>query len=146
MDIFQTLLQVFGGLALFIYGVHLLSEGLERVAGDRFLSLLEKATGNRFKGLLFGVAATAMMQSSGLLMVTMIGLINASLLSLEQAIGIMLGQEIGTTITGQMVAFNIRGFNLIFLILGFYLMFFNQNKKCSRLANPCLVLVWFSSA
>jgi len=136
VDIFQTLLQVFGGLALFIYGVHLLSEGLEKVAGARFLSLLEKATGNRFKGFLFGVVATAMMQSSGLLMVTMIGLINASLLSLEQAIGIMLGQEIGTTITGQMVAFNIRGFNLIFLILGFYLMFFNQNKKWQQIGQP----------
>lgn len=136
MDIFQTLLQVFGGLALFIFGVHLLSEGLEKVAGDRFLSLLEKATGNRFKGLAFGVVATAMMQSSGLLMVTMIGLINASLLSLEQAIGIMLGQEIGTTITGQMVAFNIRGFNLIFLIVGFYLMFFNQNKKWQLIGQP----------
>jgi phosphate:Na+ symporter len=136
MDIFQTLLQVFGGLAIFIYGVHLLSEGLEKVAGDRFLSILEKATGNRFKGFLFGTVATALMQSSGLLMVTMIGLINASLLSLEQAIGIMLGQEIGTTITGQMVAFNIRGFNLLFLIIGFYLMFFNSSKKWQQIGQP----------
>lgn len=136
MDIFQTLLQVFGGLAIFIYGVHLLSEGLEKVAGDRFLSILEKAAGNRFKGFIFGTVATAMMQSSGLLMVTMIGLINASLLTLEQAIGIMLGQEIGTTITGQLVAFNIRGFNLLFLIVGFYLMFFNANKKWQLIGQP----------
>ncbi len=136
MDVFQTLLQVFGGLALFIYGVHLLSEGLEKAAGSRFLSILEKATGNPFKRFAFGAIATALMQSSGLLMVTMIGLINASLLTLEQAIGIMLGQEIGTTITGQLVAFNIRGFNLLFLVVGFFLMFFSKNKKMQLIGQP----------
>jgi len=136
MDIFQSTLQMFGGLAIFIYGVHLLSEGLERVAGARFLSLLEKSTNNRFKGAVFGMVATALMQSSGLLMVTMIGLINANLLNLTQAIGVMLGQEIGTTITGQLVAFHVRGFNLIFLVIGFYLIFFSKSAKLKAAGQP----------
>lgn len=132
----QSLLELFGGLAIFVYGVHLLSEGLERVAGSQFLSLLEKSTDHPLKGLVFGVVATALMQSSGLLMVTMIGLINANLLTLQQAIGIMLGQEIGTTITGQLVSFQIKGFNLFFLIIGFSLKFFSRKRKIQLIGQP----------
>ena len=136
MDIFQSILELFGGLAIFIYGVHLLSEGLEKVGGSHLLSLLEKSTDHPLKAGLFGMTATALMQSSGLLMVTMIGLINANLLSLQQAIGIMLGQEIGTTITGQLISFQIRGLNLVFLIAGFYLMFFAKNRKLQLFGMP----------
>ena len=120
METFQSLLELFGGLAIFIYGVHLLSEGLEKVAGSRLLSFLDRSLKNPLRQGFFGMVATALMQSSGLLMVTMIGLINANLLTLQQAIGIMLGQEIGTTITGQLVSFKIGSFNLIFLIIGFF--------------------------
>lgn len=136
MDIFQSILELFGGLAIFIYGVHLLSEGLEKVGGSHLLSLLEKSTNHPIKAGLFGMTATALMQSSGLLMVTMIGLINANLLTLQQAIGIMLGQEIGTTVTGQLVSFQIRGFNLVFLIVGFFLIFFARNRKLQLLGQP----------
>jgi len=136
MDTFQSILELFGGLAIFIYGVHLLSEGLEKVGGSHILSLLEKSTNHPLKAGLFGMVATALMQSSGLLMVTMIGLINANLLTLQQAISIMLGQEIGTTITGQLVSFQIRGFNLIFLITGFYLIFFAKNRKLQLFGQP----------
>ncbi len=136
VDIFQSILELFGGLAIFIYGVHLLSEGLEKVGGSHLLSLLEKSTNHPIKAGLFGMTATALMQSSGLLMVTMIGLINANLLTLQQAIGIMLGQEIGTTVTGQLVSFQIRGFNLVFLIVGFFLIFFARNRKLQLLGQP----------
>jgi phosphate:Na+ symporter len=136
MDIFQSILELFGGLAIFIYGVHLLSEGLEKVGGSHLLSLLEKSTDHPLKAGLFGMTATALMQSSGLLMVTMIGLINANLLTLQQAISIMLGQEIGTTITGQLISFQIRGLNLVFLIAGFYLMFFAKNRKLQLFGMP----------
>ncbi len=135
-ELFPSILQLLGGLALFIYGVIYLSEGLEKVAGSQLLTFLEKTTGSRLKGFFFGAIATALLQSSSMLMVTMIGLINAGMLSLEQAIGIMLGQEIGTTITGQLVAFNIKGFELVFLIFGFYLLFFNQNKKWQSVGQP----------
>jgi len=136
MDIFQTLLQIIGGLAIFIYGVQLLSEGLEKVAGARLLAFMDKAAGNRIRGLLFGVVAVGLLQSSGMLMVAMIGLINASMLTLEQAVNIMLGSEIGTTVTGQMVAFNIKSFDLVFLAVGFLLMFFTQNKKLHAIGQP----------
>jgi phosphate:Na+ symporter len=136
MDIFQTLLQLLGGLAIFIFGVELLSEGLEKVAGNHMLTFLEKAAGNRIKGMLFGTFAVSLLQSSSMLMVTMIGLINARMLSLQQAIGVMLGSEIGTTITGQIVAFNLKSVDLVFLILGFYLMFFTKNKKWKTVGQP----------
>ena len=136
MDIFQSILELFGGLAIFIYGVHILSEGLEKVAGGHLLSMLDKSLNHPLKQALFGTVATALMQSSGLLMVTMIGLINANLLTLQQAIGIMLGQEIGTTITGQMVSLQIKGFNLVFLIIGFFLMFFSKNHKLRLVGQP----------
>ncbi len=136
MEIFQAVLELFGGLAIFIYGVHVLSEGLEKVAGGKLMAMLDKSLNHPLKQGLFGTIATALMQSSGLLMVTMIGLINANLLSLQQAIGIMLGQEIGTTITGQMVSFQIKGFNLIFLIIGFFMMFFSSNRKLRMIGQP----------
>lgn len=136
MDIFQTTLQLIGGLAIFIYGVTFLSEGLEKVAGEKLLSFLEKTTGSRIKGFFFGVVAVGLLQSSGMLMVTMIGLINAGMMTLEQSIGIMLGQEIGTTVTGQMVAFNIKSFDMIFLAIGFILLFFNKNKKWQMIGQP----------
>ena len=136
MQTFQSLLELFGGLVIFIYGVHLLSEGLEKVAGSRLLSFLESSLKNPLRQGFFGMIATALMQSSGLLMVTMIGLINANLLTLRQTIGIMLGQEIGTTITGQLVSFKIGGFNLIFLIIGFFMMFFSTNPKLRAAGQP----------
>ena len=136
MDITQSILELFGGLAIFVYGVHILSEGLEKVAGAQLLSLMEKSTDHPIKGAFFGMFATALMQSSGLLMVTMIGLINANLLTLKQSIGIMLGQEIGTTITGQLVSFDIKVFNLIFLVVGFSLMFFSSKRNVQLVGQP----------
>lgn len=136
MHTFQSVVELFGGLAIFIYGVHLLSEGLERFAGTKLLSLLDKSLNHPLKQGFFGMVATALMQSSGLLMVTMIGLINANLLTLQQAIGIMLGQEIGTTITGQLVSFKVGSLNLIFLVIGLYLMFFSKKVKLRMIGQP----------
>ena len=136
MTIFETILTLLSGLAIFIFGIQFLSEGLEKVAGTKLLTFLEKVAGNRIKSLLFGAVSVGMLQSSGMLMVTMIGLINASMLSLEQAVGIMLGSEIGTTFTGQLVAFNLKGINLVFLVIGFYLTFINQNKKWQLVGQP----------
>lgn len=112
-------LLIFGGLALFMYGIHMLSAGMEKLAGEQIQKWLDRVVGNRIKSLLFGAAATATLQSSGLLMVTMIGLINANLMTVIQSIGVMLGQEIGTTITAQIVAFDIGYVRLILVILGF---------------------------
>lgn len=121
-------LQVLGGLALFLYGVRLISIGMEKLAGNQIQQWLDRMTNRRIKGAFFGAIATALLQSSGLLMVTMIGLINANLMTVEQAIGVMLGQEIGTTFTAQIVAFDIGNVRLIFIILGFALLELFPNR------------------
>ena len=115
------ILQVLGGLALFLFGVDKLSEGMEKLAGNQIQVWLDRLTNRPIKGALFGAVATALIQSSSLLMVTMIGLINANLMTLEQAVGVMMGQEIGTTLTAQIVAFKLGDFCFLFIALGFVL-------------------------
>ena len=117
-------LQVLGGLALFLFGVRTLSGGMEKLAGNQIQAWLDRMTGRPFKGAIFGAAATALIQSSSLLMVTMIGLINANLMTLEQVVGVMMGQEIGTTLTAQIVAFKVGDFCFLFIALGFLLLDF----------------------
>jgi phosphate:Na+ symporter len=113
-----SVLQVIGGLALFLYGMRLLSNGMEKLAGNRIQEWLDRMTSTPIRGAFFGFVATAIIRSSGLLMVTMISLINANLMTLEQAVGVMMGQEIGTTITAQIVAFHIGDLCFIFIALG----------------------------
>lgn len=118
-------IQVLGGLALFLFGISQLSSGMEKLAGEQIQKWLDRVTNSRLKSIAFGSAATALLQSSGLLMVTMIGLVNANLMAVPQAIMVMLGQEIGTTLTAQIVAFEIGNFRLILVILGWiFLEFF----------------------
>ena len=113
------LLQVLGGMALFLYGVGMLGEGMEKLAGDRMQVWLDRVTNKPIKGAAFGMVATALTQSSSLLMVTMIGLVNANLMSLGQAVGVMMGQEIGTTLTAQIAAFKVGDLCFLFIVLGF---------------------------
>jgi phosphate:Na+ symporter len=116
------IVQILGGLALFMFGLRLLSSGMEKLAGNQIQKWLNKVTSNRLKSAGFGAVATAVLQSSGLLMVAMIGLINANLMTVQQSIGVMLGQEIGTTITAQIVAFDIGPIRLFLVIFGFILL------------------------
>ena len=120
--------QVLGGLALFLFGVDMLSTGMEKLAGNRIQEWLDRMTNRPLKGAVFGTVATALIQSSSLLMVTMIGLINANLMTLEQAVGVMMGQEIGTTITAQIVAFKLGDLSLLFIALGFVLVEFVSRR------------------
>jgi phosphate:Na+ symporter len=113
-----SLFQILGGLALFLLGVHMLSGGMEKLAGNRIQEWLDRMTNTTIKGAVFGAVATSLLQSSSLLMITILGLVNANLLTLEQAVGVMLGQEIGTTLTAQIVAFDIGDFCLLFIALG----------------------------
>lgn len=117
-------IQILGGLALFIFGIRLLNAGMEKLAGEQIQKWLDRVTSNRLKSAAFGAAATAVIQSSGLLMVAMIGLINANLLTVQQSIGVMLGQEIGTTFTAQIVAYDIGPYRLLLVIFGVVLLEF----------------------
>jgi len=124
-----SLLQVLGGLTLFLFGVRMLSGGMEKIAGSRIQEWLERMTATRLRAALFGTGVTATMQSSSLMMATMIGLINANLMTLEQAIGMMMGDKIGTTITAQIVAFDIDTLTYAFIALGFICIEFLSREK-----------------
>ena len=124
--------QILGGLALFLYGVRLLSAGMEKLTGEQIQKWLERVTSGRFRSALFGTVATAMLSSSGLLMVTMIGLINANLMTVQQTIAVIIGQEIGTTVTAQIVAFNIKNFNMMFIVLGVIIFEFFENQDWKK--------------
>ncbi len=126
------ILQILGGLALFMFGIRLLSAGMEKLAGEKIQKWLEKVTESRLRSAGFGALATAFLQSSGLLMVTMIGLINANIMTVEQSIGIMLGQEIGTTLTAQIVVFDIGAFRLLFVIVGFIFIEYFEHRDWKK--------------
>ena len=122
-------LQVLGGLTLFLFGVRMLSSGMEKIAGSKIQEWLERMTTGRLRAALFGTGVTAVMQSSSLMMATMIGLINANIMTLEQAVGMMMGDEIGTTITAQIVAFDLDNLAYLFIALGFVFIEFLPRGK-----------------
>jgi len=133
-----SIVRVLGGMALFLYGVRVLSGGMEKIAGHRLQEWLDRMTNRPIKGAAFGAVATALIQSSSLLMVTMIGMINANLMTLEQAIGVMMGQEIGTTLTAQIIAFNVGDFSFLFIALGLGMMEFTSKRSWQRLGEVIL--------
>lgn len=124
--------QILAGLALFLFGISMLSTGMEKLAGDQIQKWLDRVTNSRLKSMGFGAIATALIQSSGLLMVTMLGLINANLMTVQQSIYVMLGQEIGTTLTAQIVAFEIGNYRLLLVILGFIFLEFFPNRDWKK--------------
>jgi phosphate:Na+ symporter len=131
-------IEVFGGLAVLLFGIEMLSTGMEELAGKQIQVWLERMTDRPLKAALFGFVATTALQSSSLLMVTMIGLINANLFTLEQAVGAMLGQEIGTTLTGQLIAFDVSKYMYALLVLGYGMHEFGGEKRWQALGQALL--------
>ena len=130
MDGLQIALALFGGLALFIYGMNLMSDGLQKAAGEKMKNILSLLTKNVLIGVLAGSVTTAVVQSSSATTVMVIGFVTAGLMNLKQAISIIIGANIGTTITAQLVAFQIGDYAWIFVIIGFIMYFFiNKNEK-----------------
>jgi len=127
--IMVNVLQVVGGLCLFLFGVHMLSKGMEKLAGHQLQHWLDRMTNRPIKAAIFGFSATALIQSSSLLMITMMGLLSANLMTLEQSVGVMMGQEIGTTLTGQIAAFHIGDFSYLFVALGLIFIEFMPEEK-----------------
>jgi phosphate:Na+ symporter len=138
MNIFNIIVQVLAGLALFLFGIKTLSDGLKKLAGSKLKKLLERMTSNKYKGILVGGLTTALIQSSSLTMVTQIGLMNAGLLTLEQSVGIIMGQEIGTTVTAQIVAFPVGNFFYLMIMVGFILMVFPRFRKYQHIGQVLL--------
>lgn len=129
MDILQIIFGIFGGLALFLFGLMLLSDGLKKATGNKFKTILEKLTNKKFKGIGTGFLITALVQSSSIVTVSLVGLINAGLITLSQAAPVIMGTNIGTTITAQLVAFKINYYALPIIALGFVLYVLNKGVK-----------------
>lgn len=121
-----------GGLALFLYGMEKMTSALKVLAGERMKGLLARMTSNRFKGLLTGAVVTAIIQSSSVTTVLVVGFISAGLLSLSQSIGIIMGASIGTTITAQIVAFKVTQYSLTLVAAGFFLTFVPKSATLRR--------------
>lgn len=103
MSLFD-LLGMIGGLALFLYGMHMLSEGLEKISGGRLEKVLESLTNNKIKAVLLGAGVTAVIQSSSAATVMVIGFVNSGIMKLSQAVGIIMGANVGTTITSWLLS------------------------------------------
>ncbi len=144
MNTYEMTVSVLGGLALFLFGMRVMSDGLQKVAGERMRSLLGVMTGNRFAGVFTGMFVTTAIQSSSAATVMLVGFVNAGLVSLHQAVGVIMGANIGTTVTGWLVAavgfkVHISALALPCIAVGFFFRFFAGR----RLANWGEVLLGF---
>ncbi len=133
LPITTIVMGLFGGLALFLYGIDLMSDALKLVAGDGLRTVLAKLTTNRFTGVLAGATVTAIIQSSSVTTVLVVGFISAGLMNLNQAIGVIMGANIGTTITAQIIAFKVTHFALAFVALGFFQQFIFKNNRVRQI-------------
>lgn len=128
MDI-TGILSLLGGLALFLYGMQMMSNGLEAAAGNKMKKILEKLTANRVLGIAVGAGITAVIQSSSATTVMVVGFVNSGMMRLEQAVWIIMGANIGTTITGQLIALDVGAIAPLFAFLGVAMVVFLKNPK-----------------
>lgn len=136
MEMFLSFLSLLGSLGLFLFGMKTMSEGLEKFAGDRLRSILAAMTKNRFMGVLTGIVVTALIQSSSATTVMVVSFVNAGLMNLAQAIGVIMGANVGTTVTAWIISaigfkVNIAALALPLLAFGIPLIFSGQNKRKS---------------
>ena len=125
----QIVFGLLGGLAVFIYGMNLMSESLQKAAGEKMKSILALLTKNRIMGVIAGALVTAVLQSSSATTVMAIGFVSAGLMSLPQAISIIFGANIGTTMTAQIIAFKITDYIYAFIFIGFILTFVCKSER-----------------
>ena len=128
MTIFD-LFTLLGGLGLFLYGMDMMGKGLESAAGNRLKTILEKLTSNRLMGVLVGTLVTCVIQSSSATTVMVVGFVNAGLMNLSQAFGVILGANIGTTITAQIIAFDLSQWAPLFIIIGVVPLLFSKKQS-----------------
>ncbi len=126
---FTYLMGLLGGLALFLYGMQMMSTGLEAAAGNKMKVILEKLTANRFVGVLVGAVITAIIQSSSATTVMVVGFVNSGMMTLGQAVWIIMGANIGTTITGQLIALDVGEIAPLIAFLGVAAIVFIKNEK-----------------
>ena len=117
-------LQIMAGVGLFLYGMQLMSDGLQKVAGSKMRTILERLTTNPLMGLLLGVVFTGIIQSSNATTVLVVSFVNSGLMNLSQSVGVIMGANIGTTVTGQLVSFKLDAIAPLFIIVGVVMVMF----------------------
>jgi len=128
MNISQNIILAMGGLGLLLFGIKMVSTGLEVVAGDQLQGILKRATSNRFFAAIVGVIATIAINSSTAVSIILVGFVNAGLMNLTQAIGVLMGVNVGTTFSAQLIAFRIDAYAPIFMLIGVILHLFFKKK------------------
>ena len=136
----SVILQLAGGLGLFLFGMDLMSQSIEKVAGARLRRILEFFTSNRFMGMIVGIIFTGIVQSSSACTVMVVSFVNSGLMNLYQAAGVIFGANIGTTVTSQLVSFNLSEVAPLFLLAGVAIMMFCKKQKIKKAAE---VLIGF---
>lgn len=129
VDWFYLTMALFGGLAMFLYGMEQMSDGLQSAAGDKLKSVLAGLTKNRFLGAVTGAFVTAVLNSSSVTTVLVVGFISAGFMSLTQSVGIIMGANIGSTFTAQIVAFNVTQYALLLVAIGFFMLFSAKRER-----------------
>ena len=127
------LLSLLGGLALFLYGMQMMSSGLEAAAGSKMKLILERLTANRFLGVLVGAGITAVIQSSSATTVMVVGFVNSGMMTLNQAVWIIMGANIGTTITGQLIALDVGALAPLFAFIGVAMVVFVKMPRAHHI-------------
>ncbi len=130
----QVLMQLVGGLGLFLYGMNVMGEGLQKSAGDRMKSIVEMLTKNRIMAVFIGMIVTAIIQSSSATTVMVVGLVNAGIMNLTQSVGIIMGADIGTTITAQLVSINLTALAPISIAIGVIINLATNDPKIKKYA------------
>ncbi|MCC0782331.1 Na/Pi cotransporter family protein [Clostridioides sp. ES-S-0108-01] len=130
----NIVISLIGGLGLFLYGMSLMGEGLQKSAGNKLKKIIELLTSNVVMGVLVGTVVTGIIQSSSATTVMVVGFVNAGIMNLSQAIGVIMGANIGTTVTAQLVSFNLEGIAPIALGVGIVLYLFTSNQKTKHLS------------
>ncbi len=133
MDYISIAVGLLGGLALFLYGMQMMSDGLENVAGNRMKAILERLTSNRFLGVTVGAGITAVIQSSSATTVMVVGFVNTGLMTLRQAVWIIMGANIGTTITGQLISMDVDNIAKVVAFLGVAAIMFLKREKIKNI-------------
>jgi phosphate:Na+ symporter len=140
IDTWTMIIQLLGGLAIFLFGLSQLTDMLKASAGTRMRDLLARVTTNRFKGVLAGGFTTAVIQSSSVTTVLVVGFVSAGLMSLQQSIGVIMGAGIGTTVTAQIIAFKVTQYALVAVVIGFVMQFFFDSERVKRYGTMLLGL------
>lgn len=129
----EMLFQFLGGLGIFLFAIKYMGDGLQKAAGDRLRDILDKYTTNPFMGVLVGIIVTVLIQSSSGTTVITVGLVSAGFMNLRQAIGVIMGANIGTTITAFIIGFDVGGYALPIMAVGAFLLFFFKKNKVQNL-------------